>query len=247
MPEGYRDNHFAVVEVADSRGWSELLNAQLGALERAEAVDRPWMFCELHNPWSRAAIVVDSWALLDLCQHRTLVDALVECIGEDVVLFDSQILPVPALGRHELGGWTSDADFFPLNGSGESDGVVVRIPFGPHRRRRVECNGTDSGKIEYGPNQILLHRGDFEYRTPDCQSDAQWEYRIRYYSARRHFDRDPTHPKQVRLMERYPWVNYSKMPHWLVNGQDRADNDFVTGFHTKIGHWTTARQTLAAG
>ena len=29
------------------------------------------------------------------------------------------------------------------------------------------------------------------------------------------------------------------MPLWLVRGEDKADNDFVTGFQPKAGRWIT--------
>jgi hypothetical protein len=65
-------------------------------------------------------------------------------------------------------------------------------------------------------------------------------YAIRYFSAHSRYERDPTSAVHRVLMERYPLINYAQMPLWLVHGQDRAGNDFVTGFNVRAGFWTGA-------
>ena len=244
MPEDYRRFRYDVIDTAEASAWAAILEEQRLAIERSGQSNRPWMYWELHNPWSRSAAVVDSWALLDICQSAALLGLLAGRIGEDIVLFDSQIMPIPALGQPDVPGWTSDTDFFPLEGATGDQGIVVRIPFGSPHAHSIEHVGHPSARVEYGPGQLLLHSTDFEYRRREDRPVNQWEYVIRYYSATRHYDRDPAHAKQFRLMERYPWVNYSKMPHWLVSGKDRADNDFVTGFLTKPGHWSAANLAM---
>ena len=71
----------------------EFLDTESARLHRQIDVQRPWHYAELHNPWSRAASVYDSWGFLDLCQSRSLLGPVAELIGEDIILFDSQWLP----------------------------------------------------------------------------------------------------------------------------------------------------------
>ncbi|RME62516.1 MAG: hypothetical protein D6782_12040 [Alphaproteobacteria bacterium] len=62
----------------------------------------------------------------------------------------------------------------------------------------------------------------------------------RYFPATARYLRDPAHPAHMALMERLPWVNYAAMPLWLVAGEDRAGNDFVTGFNPRAAFWSEA-------
>ncbi|MDJ0749446.1 MAG: hypothetical protein QNJ11_08165 [Woeseiaceae bacterium] len=208
MPATERDVAPIVVEIEAGDDWSGFLRRQYATILASGAANRPWLFWELHNPWSRVAAMIDSWQVLDICQSGTIVDAVTKVIGDDVVLFDSQALPNPGLDAFDDVAWQHDDTFFPID---EPTGVVVRIPFG----------------IEYGRD---------EGAAPVHQ-----ELVVRYFSASSLYLRDPQHPKQQRLMELYPWINYTTLPLWLVSGEDRAGNDFVTGFATKPGRWTRAR------
>ena len=38
-------------------------------------------------------------------------------------------------------------------------------------------------------------------------------------------------------MEEQPLINYATRPLWLVRGEDRAGNDFVTGFAPPVPRW----------
>jgi hypothetical protein len=63
-------------------------------------------------------------------------------------------------------------------------------------------------------------------------------YAARYFPASSRYVRDPATPAHRALTERYPLLNYARLPLWLVNGQDHAGNDFVTGFNARAGYWT---------
>ena len=194
------------------------------------------MYWELHNPFGRSATCVDSWRLLDICHAPELVTHLSRVMGSDIVLFDSQILPNPALPGLQTDSWRDDALHFPLDGPG---GFTIRLPFGDPEARVMESRSGD--RFEYAPGEILMHSAHLEYRTAPAKRPLGREYVVRYFPAGRRYIRDPGHPGQTGLTERYPWVNYARLPLWLVSGSDRADNDFVMGFSAKVGRWTGAR------
>ncbi len=237
MIEDYRRDGCIVTGIAEADAWSSLLEQQRAAISASGTSNRPWVFWELHNPWSRAAVNVDSWQLLDVCQAPVLIEVLSLLMGDDIVLFDSQIVPNPALTEFDEPRWRNDDQFFPLD---RPNGLVVRLPFGSDAPRTFEYRRHESAGIEYCRGQVLIHAANLDYRSPAANDSGGFEYVVRYFPAQRLYERDPLHPKHVQLTERYPWVNYMKMPLWLVNGEDKAGNDFVTGFHTRTGRWTTA-------
>ncbi len=238
MAERFADDGCVVVGIAEAADWSAVLERQRLALMASGAANRPWLFWELHNPWSRAAAYVDSWQLLDICHDPALVGALAALAGDDIVLFDSQIIPNPALSEFDQSTWRNDRVFFPLNADG---GIVVRLPFGFPGARMFEHRRDETRASQYSDGQILIHSADIDYRSSAVNGSGNFEYVIRFFPADLRFLRDPQHAKHVALTDRYPWINYTRLPLWLVSGQDRAGNDFVTGFHTRTGRWTTAR------
>ena len=218
--------------------WADTLQDQFRRIADSGLTNRPWLYWELHNPFSRAAAVVDGWRILDICQASQLVAVLAELIGEDIVLFDSQFVPNPPLREFDVACWRNDAGFFPL----EPDaGIVVRLPCGNDGSRVFEFRRDETLQLEYRTGQVLVHAADVEYRSSATNESGDTELVVRYFPSSVRFQRDPGHPKHQRLMERYPWINYARMPLWLVSGEDRAGNDFVTGFHTRVGRFTSAR------
>ncbi|MEO0996646.1 MAG: hypothetical protein AAFX58_03915 [Pseudomonadota bacterium] len=232
----FRRDGVIVVPTAAAVGWSQTLDVACRALGGAGM--RPWLYWELHNPWSRAAALVDSWSLLDICQSPVIGDLLAALIGDDIVLFDSQIVPNPLLPSARSADWTAERDYFPLDGDG---GVTVRIPFGCEPRQRFEYRGTTVTRLDVGPGEIVIHAAAIHHRSVGTGSAAPPEYVVRYFPATRRYSRDPAHPRHVALTDRYPWVNYVTMALWQVRGEDRAGNDFATGFRARAGRWTAAR------
>jgi hypothetical protein len=66
-------------------------------------------------------------------------------------------------------------------------------------------------------------------------------YAVRYFPATAHYSRDPAATVHRDLTERYPLLNYARLPLWLVRGEDRANNDFVTGLHVRAAYWSAVR------
>ncbi len=235
--ERFRRDGVAVVTTGAVAAWAPTLASASSVI--GDAGLRPWLYWELHNPWSRAAALIDSWALLDICQSPVICDLLAPLIGDDIVLFDSQIVPNPLLPPTEIAGWTPERRYFPLDGDG---GITVRIPFGREPRRRFEYRAETVTRLDVAADQIVVHDAAIRHRSVGEGRCPPQEYVIRYFPATRRYSRDPSHPRHVALTDRYPWVNYVTMALWQVRGEDRAGNDFATGFRPRAGRWTAARQ-----
>jgi hypothetical protein len=68
-------------------------------------------------------------------------------------------------------------------------------------------------------------------------------YVLRYMPGTSHFNRDPLFEANRYAAEHRPLVNYTKRPLWLVRGEDRGANDFVTGFSVRVGQWAPGART----
>jgi hypothetical protein len=230
------------------------LQAQAARLSGQIAVPRPWHYAELHNPWSRAGAAYDSWGFLDICTASMLIDNIAMLMGPDIILFDSQWLPGRRDSLDANPALESDAHRFPVDppsgltalvccAHDERSGVGVnyRHP-DPHKRG---TSHTPDAPINVS---IDLHCGDVlfvdsaqPYRIhSDPGNTLPTVYAIRYFPASSRYNRDPAAPVHRALTDRYPLLNYARMPLWLVQGQDRAANDFVTGFNVRAGFWTNA-------
>jgi hypothetical protein len=210
------------------------------------AVPRPWHYAELHNPWSRAAATFDSWGFLDLCQSPSLIEKVATLIGPDIILFDSGWLPDRWQPVEAQTALESDAHRFPVDpphgvtaliGVGDTARVTVHVDY---RSSHPHAAGAHAD-APLGPGAVLLLGSQVPYRVRAAgDAGVPGVYAVRYFPASSCYDRDPTARAHRALTERYPLVNYAKFPLWLVHGQDRAGNDFVTGFNVRAGYWTSA-------
>ena len=207
---------------------------------------RPWHYHELHNPWSPAATVFDSWGFLDLCQSPMLIAEVAELLGSDLILYDTQWLPDPWDAHTEL---EADAHRCPVE---PLEGLTVIIEFA------ADTNGTT--RIQYlqgshKSNDIAQAREERLSRGNVLLLDARLRHRlqhpslhspmslaIRYFPATSRYVRAADAVVHRVLTQRYPLLNYARLPLWLVHGEDRANNDFVTGFGTRAGFWTQTRR-----
>ena len=186
-------------------------------------------------------MLYDSWSFLELCQTPALLDRVTELIGPDIVLFDSGWLPDPSLARgagtdtahREL---VSDAARFPVE---PLAGATVLVAF---------AKETDAGlSVDLGSIQLPFESGVV------CALEARVAYRVcgldeaelpsvyvaRYFPGTARYLRDPALAVHRDLTERFPLLNYARLPLWLVRGEDRASNDFVTGFNVRAAYWST--------
>ncbi|MCY4210517.1 MAG: hypothetical protein OXE97_05650 [Gammaproteobacteria bacterium] len=242
------DRHrVATIPATPLRDYLPFLQEQLALIYQPGRKIRPWQLWELHNPWSRAAQVTDSWTFLDLCQSQALLQRITPFIGKDIILFDSQFSPDLLEVGQPARVWQNDRRRCPVT---PLRALVVRIPI----PGRIDAGATFSYKAEQGEartldytgDTIICHDADLDYRIegtviedPGIEAPGQQpsEYVIRYFPATSRYLRDPTATTHRQLTERYPLLNYAKMPLWLVQGEDQADNDFVTGFQPKAGRW----------
>ena len=199
---------------------SEAVDAALGAPERAllarqahalARATRPWQWRECHNPWARSAPLFDSWDMLDLC--RKLAHAVRPLLGPDLILFDSGFTPDP----WDTGGWRDDAIAFPVE---PLAGCTVFVSCGEGATETAAGLAT----------VCALAPGD-RYRPHGLAFFA------RIFPSTARYLRDAGHPRHRALMEHVPLVNAATMPLFLVAGEDRADNDFVTGFNPRAPYW----------
>lgn len=215
------------------------LREQLAVIYQSGQKIRPWFLWELHNPWSRAASNVDSWKFLDLCQSAELAQLVTPFIGEDIILFDSQFSPdLHEAGKSET-SWRNDRLRCPVH---PLHGLVVRIPFSDLIHENVKfiyrTGRSREQVIQVKTGRIICHNINLAHRIDGIDNLVRpIEYVIRYFPATSRYQRDPSSKLHRELMEQYPLINYAQIPLWLVQGEDKADNDFVTGFQPKPGRW----------
>ena len=220
----------------------EFLRQQAAKVRAAGGAARPWHYWELHNPWSRAGMLYDSWGFLELCQTRALLDRVTELIGPDIVLFDSGWLPDPSLtpgaGIDTADpGLSSDASRFPVEPLG---GATVLVAFAKETHRGLSVDlGSIQLPFESGVVCAVEARVAYRVRGLD-EVGLPSVYVARYFPGTARYLRDPALAVHRDLTERYPLLNYARLPLWLVRGEDRAENDFVTGFSVRAAYWSTA-------
>ena len=168
------------------------------------------MLSGIHNPFGHHACAAQAWAFLDIAESPHLLDRVEDVIGPDIILWDAELYPDQASLMPDEGQcWPVE----PLAGT-----IAV----------------------------VGLERGDFRLidvtRLADARSGAANRrgaaLAVRYMPASSHFNRDQAFPANRRATEVRPLVNYTKRPLWLLRGQDRANNDFVTGFMVPAARWT---------
>ncbi|HEV2551588.1 MAG TPA: hypothetical protein VGU20_30040 [Stellaceae bacterium] len=169
------------------------------------------MLSGIHNPFGYHAGLSRAWAFLDLAENSLLLDLVEGVLGPDLVLWDSELyLAADAFGADEAADWPVD----PLAGTllilALESATAVLVDI----RLLAACRA--ALPLPSGPLYVL-----------------------RYMPATSHFNRDPLFEANRRASEHRPLVNYTKRPLWLVRGQDRGGNDFVTGFSVRVGQWAS--------
>jgi len=190
--------------------------AAIADIANVKPVPRPERLSGIHNPWGLAATLVNAWAFLDLCEHPAIVDQVAALIGPDVILWDSE-LHIRAESYHEFIAADREGRYWPVT---PLEGAVALVTF------------SEEPDFQFA-NIKSFSTKDF---TPVGPKDAPL-YVIRYAPATSRFVRDPKAPANRIAMEEQPLINYTTRPLWLVRGDDRAGNDFVTGFASQAPRW----------
>ena len=232
-----------------SRALVAFLRAQRSVLAEGIARPRPWHYTELHNPWGQCAASYDSWGFLDLCSSEALTDAVAIVLGPDVILYDSQWLPDPWHGTSDPRHWISDVHRLPVE---PQLGVTVLLSIEHWGERGIRFEYLQGSHIEGeaagdvlaiapAAGELLVFDARLRHRVAGIErTGAPIAYIARYFPATSRYVRRVELPIHQQLTELYPFINYAKMPLWLVRGVDRAANDFVTGFNPRAGRWTSA-------
>jgi hypothetical protein len=170
----------------------------------------------LHNPWGHAAVLANAWRFLDVCEHPAIVGEIERLSGPDLILWDSELhLEAASYRRFVAEGregryWPA----LPLSGA-----VALVAPL--RSAAAPTCAALDA------VTEAQLAGFD----------PAEPVYVIRYMRATSRFVRDAQAPANGIAMEEQPLLNYTTRPLWLVAGEDRAGNDFVTGFTPSVPRW----------
>lgn len=210
------------------------LESQVRRLQNRVAVPRAWYWRELHNPWSRAAAIYDAWGILDCCRGLAALEPVRSKIGDDIILFDSFWLPDP----WETTDTASRTDhiMFPVE---PCAGLTVLCALATDARSGpAMVFRSGDRRIELVPGKLLMVEPACCYRIDGSGSRSPSVFGARYFPATCRYLRDATHAAHRALMEHLPPFNFAQMPLWLVAGEDRADNDFVTGFRPQAPFWS---------
>jgi hypothetical protein len=170
----------------------------------------------MHNPWGHAAVLANAWRFLDVCEDTSLVDAVEPLIGPDIVLWDSE-LHLEALSWLDFVEAGREGRYWPAEPLAGAI-ALVRPELPAHAAICVEL--------------ASLSAADLHGLAPD-----EPLYVIRYMPATSRYVRDPHAARNRAAMQEQPLINYTTRPLWLLRGEDRAGNDFVTGFSPPVPRW----------
>ncbi len=176
---------------------------------------RPERLSGMHNPWGHAAVLADAWRFLDVCEDANILDSVEALIGPDIVLWDSE-LHLDAASYLRFVADKREGRYWPAS---PLRGAVALVA--PEEARSPIIVDV----VALSPAVVST----FDATAP--------LYVIRYMAAASHFDRDPRAPTNWVAMEEQPLINYATRPLWLLRGEDRAGNDFVTGFSPSVPRW----------
>jgi hypothetical protein len=197
-----------------AREHADALQRSVGDLARVRPRPRSERLSGVHNPWGHAATLVNAWAFLDVCEDPALVEAVARVIGPDVVLWDSE-LHLEAASYLRFVGDGREGRYWPATPLAGAVALVVPGSASATTIDVAAIAGADLTAID--PTSPL--------------------YVVRYMSAASRFDRDPRASANRIAMEEQPLINFATRPLWLVSGEDRAGNDFTTGFAPAVPRW----------
>jgi hypothetical protein len=192
------------------------VRAAISALVDCSPPSLPERLSGIHNPWGLAATLTNAWTFLDLCENAMIVDHIAALVGPDVILWDSE-LHLRGVSYRQFTAAGREGRYWPVT---PLAGAVALVYF------------SRSTIIKFVDVRAFPKDG-----FVPSQRDNEPLYVIRYMAASSRFIRDPKLPANWIAMEEQPLINYTTRPLWLVRGEDRAGNDFVTGFVSTAPRW----------
>jgi hypothetical protein len=172
----------------------------------------------IHNPWGHCIGLTDPWVFLELCESDVVVGPARAILGEDIILWDSELF-------HKASRYAAflekgrEGRYWPVD---PRSGALVLLPIG---RERIEAEAIELSEI--GPSSLKAFDADEPL------------YVIRLMPATSRFVRDPAYPANRLCMEEQVLINYADRPLWLISGSDKAGNDLVTGFAPTVPVWAS--------
>lgn len=213
--------HISTSATAGGEGFGTLLASAAQQAERLAARHdeiRPERLSGIHNPWGPGAGLVDPWTFLGLCEAEPILDRVAAVLGNDLVLWDSELV-LRASRYKDFVANKREGRYWPVD---PLAGAVALCPMG----------GDDEAKAVAVP-------GISPADLADCDPEEPL-YVIRYMAGTSRFRRDPGFSPNRVALEEQVLLNFLARPLWLVRGDDRAGNDFVTGFAPATPRWAGA-------
>lgn len=173
----------------------------------------------IHNPWGHAIGLTDPWLFLEFCESRVVINAASALLGPDIILWDSELFP--SLDIY--------ADFLKEGREGRY------WPVAPLEGAVILASVGDEIPLVRGAllKDVNIHMtSEFQGNEPI--------YVIRLMPATCQFNRDPKHSAHRNCMEEQVLINYAHRPLWVISGDDRANNDLITGFAQPVPIWAAA-------
>jgi len=235
----------------------EVLQEALEWVIAANPSVRPEFLISVHIAAGGSEGIAGHAAFLALCRERAVLDIVADLIGPDIVLWACQVFCKRAADGLEI-PWHQDRQYWPirplatctvwvaLDHSTDESGCLHVLP-GYHRERRLRrhrpCTRAGAGlneeldpaefdaaaavDVEIEPGRMPIHDVYMPHGSrPNRSGRRRAGVAIRYMPAPAHFDRTLFPPRAV--VPGYQ-VDLANRPLWLVRGQDRAGNDFITG------------------
>lgn len=194
----------------------------LEALEGTRAL-LPQRLSGSHNPWGQAADLIDTWSVLEFFSAPVCVEPVKGLLGPDLILWDAQWIKGPTQ-LHDCLKQECATEWWPID---PAVGALVFVDL-----YADQCLATAAGTGGEGLHAV------------DCFVNAAQGplWIARYMAASSCYVRSKAFHGNRRQVERCPLINYTNRPIWLVAGEDRSGNDFVSGFNNPVPTWATAVQ-----
>lgn len=175
----------------------------------------------IHNPWGAAAGLTDPWRFLNVCESAAVLDAVEAVIGPDIVLWDSELY-LRGSDYRDFAAAGREGRYWPV---APLAGAVAWI-----------APDDEDAAIQVADVHVA-DINDGAQLAARIAASATPLYVMRYLPATSRFVRDPKLPANDIAMREQLLINYTTRPLWLVRGEDRAHNDFVTGFASDPPRW----------